>query len=59
MRAMVTDIYTWSWLSPKHGYSFNGFAIISREGLVVEDDFTRPGICPERTPSKAVIQQHG
>ncbi|MCH8030123.1 MAG: hypothetical protein IH874_09385 [Candidatus Dadabacteria bacterium] len=37
MKEIVIDIYTWSWLSPKHGYNFNGFAIKSREGLVVID----------------------
>ncbi|MDA2919168.1 hypothetical protein MYX76_06710 [Desulfobacterota bacterium AH_259_B03_O07] len=46
MREIISGVYTWSWLSPKHGYGFNGFAFESDGGLIVidpaimgEDDF--------------------
>jgi glyoxylase-like metal-dependent hydrolase (beta-lactamase superfamily II) len=37
MKEIVTGIYTWSWLSPRHGYNFNGYAFNSDEGLIVID----------------------
>jgi glyoxylase-like metal-dependent hydrolase (beta-lactamase superfamily II) len=37
MKEIVPGIYTWSWLSPKHGYNFNGYAFRSADGLIVID----------------------
>lgn len=37
MKEIAPQIFTWSWLSPKHGYTFNGFVFKSREGLIVID----------------------
>jgi len=37
MREIISGIYTWSWLSPKHGYNFNGYAMESEEGLLIID----------------------
>jgi len=37
LKQILPGIFTWSWLSPKHGYKFNGYAIKSREGLVIID----------------------
>ncbi|MBI2486556.1 MAG: hypothetical protein HYW01_06290 [Deltaproteobacteria bacterium] len=37
MREIIPGIYTWSWLSPRHGYNFNGYAFNSAEGLIVID----------------------
>ena len=37
MKQIVPGIFTWSWLSPKHGYNFNGYAFKSSEGLIVID----------------------
>jgi glyoxylase-like metal-dependent hydrolase (beta-lactamase superfamily II) len=37
MKEIYPDIYTWSWLSPKHGYNFNGYALKGEDGLVVID----------------------
>jgi len=37
MREIISGVYTWSWLSPKHGYDFNGFAFESDGGLIVID----------------------
>ena len=37
MREIISAVYTWSWLSPKHGYDFNGYAFESDDGLIVID----------------------
>ncbi|MBF8302108.1 MAG: hypothetical protein HW396_389, partial [Candidatus Dadabacteria bacterium] len=37
MKQIVPGIFTWSWLSPKHQYNFNGYAFKSNEGLIVID----------------------
>ena len=37
MEEIYPDIYTWSWLSPKHGYNFNGYALKREDGLIVID----------------------
>ena len=37
MREIYPDIYTWSWLSPKHGYNFNGYALKREDGLILID----------------------
>lgn len=37
MKEIVPGIYTWSWLSQRHGYDFNGYAFKSSEGLIVID----------------------
>ena len=37
MKQIYPGIFTWSWLSPKHGYNFNGYAYKSNEGLIVID----------------------
>lgn len=37
MKEIVSGIYTWSWLSPNHGYNFNGYALRSEDGLIVID----------------------
>ena len=37
MKQIYPGIFTWSWLSPKHGYNFNGYAFKSNEGLIVID----------------------
>ena len=37
MREIISGVYTWSWLSPKHGYDFNGYAFQSEDGLIVID----------------------
>ncbi len=37
MREIIPGIYTWSWLSPRHGYDFNGYVFNSAEGLIVID----------------------
>jgi glyoxylase-like metal-dependent hydrolase (beta-lactamase superfamily II) len=37
VREIISGIYTWSWLSPRHGYNFNGYAFKSAEGLIVID----------------------
>ncbi len=37
MKEIYPGIYTWSWLSPKHGYSFNGYAFKGEDGLIVID----------------------
>src|ERR1700740_958946 len=40
MRQIIPGIFTWSWLSPRHGYNFNGYAFKSNDGLVVIDPVT-------------------
>ncbi len=37
MKEIVSGIFTWSWLSPNHGYNFNGYALSSADGLIVVD----------------------
>lgn len=37
MKEIIPGIYTWSWLSPRHGYNFNGYTFMSGDGLVVID----------------------
>lgn len=37
MKEIYPGIYTWSWLSPKHGYNFNGYALKGDDGLIVID----------------------
>jgi glyoxylase-like metal-dependent hydrolase (beta-lactamase superfamily II) len=37
VRQIVPGIFTWSWLSPRHNYNFNGYAFKSAEGLIVID----------------------
>ncbi len=37
MKEILPGIYTWPWLSPRHGYDFNGYAFKSSEGLIVID----------------------
>jgi glyoxylase-like metal-dependent hydrolase (beta-lactamase superfamily II) len=37
MEEIYPGIYTWSWLSPKHGYNFNGYALKGEDGLIVID----------------------
>lgn len=37
MKEIYPGIYTWSWLSPKHGYNFNGYALNGEDGLIVID----------------------
>jgi glyoxylase-like metal-dependent hydrolase (beta-lactamase superfamily II) len=37
MKEIYPRIYTWSWLSPKHGYNFNGYALKGEDGLIVID----------------------
>ncbi len=37
MKEIYPDIYTWSWLSPKHGYNFNGYALKREDGLILID----------------------
>jgi glyoxylase-like metal-dependent hydrolase (beta-lactamase superfamily II) len=43
MKQILPGIFTWSWLSPKHGYNFNGYAFKSNEGLIVIDPATMDG----------------
>jgi glyoxylase-like metal-dependent hydrolase (beta-lactamase superfamily II) len=40
MRQIIPGIFTWSWLSPRHGYNFNGYTFKSNDGLVVIDPVT-------------------
>ncbi|MGB7292433.1 MAG: hypothetical protein WBD99_09700 [Thermodesulfobacteriota bacterium] len=37
MKEIYPGIYTWSWLSPKHGYNFNGYALKGEDGLIIID----------------------
>ena len=37
MKEICPGIYTWSCLSPNHGYDFNGYAFIGEDGLIVID----------------------
>ena len=37
MREIVSDIWTWSWLSPPHGYDFNGHLVLHPGGNVCID----------------------
>jgi len=37
VQQIIPGVYTWSWLSPRHGYNFNGYAFKSAEGLIVVD----------------------
>jgi Metallo-beta-lactamase superfamily. len=37
MKEIIPGVYTWSWLSPRHGYNFNGYAFNSDDGLIVID----------------------
>lgn len=37
MKEIYQGIYTWSWLSPKHGYNFNGYALKRDDGLILID----------------------
>lgn len=37
MKEIVSGIFAWSWLSPNHGYNFNGYALSSADGLIVVD----------------------
>jgi glyoxylase-like metal-dependent hydrolase (beta-lactamase superfamily II) len=37
MKQIYPGIFTWSWLSPKHGYNFNGYAFKTSDGLIVID----------------------
>ena len=37
MKEIYPGIFTWSWLSPKHGYNFNGYALDGDDGLIVID----------------------
>ena len=27
MKELLPDVFTWSWLSPRHGYNFNGYLV--------------------------------
>ncbi len=40
MRQIMPGIFTWSWLSPRHNYNFNGYAFKSNDGLIVIDPAT-------------------
>jgi Metallo-beta-lactamase superfamily len=40
MKQIVPGIFTWSWLSPRHNYNFNGYAFKSNDGLIVIDPAT-------------------
>jgi glyoxylase-like metal-dependent hydrolase (beta-lactamase superfamily II) len=35
MREIVPGVWSWAWLSPPHGYNFNGY-LIAEEGVVVD-----------------------
>ena len=37
MREIVPDVWTWAWLSPPHGYDFNGHLVIHADGNVCID----------------------
>lgn len=37
MREIVPDVWTWSWLSPPHGYDFNGHLVLHSGGNVCID----------------------
>lgn len=37
MREIYPGIHTWCWLSPKHGYNFNGYAFNGEDGLILID----------------------
>lgn len=37
MKEIIQGIFTWSWLSPKHGYNFNGYAVYREDGLILID----------------------
>ena len=37
MRAILPDIFTWSWFSEPHGYDFNGYLVVHDEGNLCID----------------------
>jgi hypothetical protein len=37
MRKIVTDVLMWSWLSPPHGYNFNGWLLTLPNGNICID----------------------
>ena len=37
MRAILPDIFTWSWFSEPHGYDFNGYLVVHEEGNLCID----------------------
>jgi glyoxylase-like metal-dependent hydrolase (beta-lactamase superfamily II) len=37
MKEIYPGIYSWFWLSPKHGYNFNSYALRGDDGLIVID----------------------
>src|SRR5512139_236122 len=37
MREILPDIWTWSWLSPPHGYHFNGYLLCLPSGNLCID----------------------
>ena len=37
MKEIYPDIYMWSWLSRKHGYNFNGYALKRGDGVILID----------------------
>lgn len=37
MREIVPDVWMWAWLSPPHGYDFNGHLVLHAEGNVCID----------------------
>jgi len=60
MKQIVPGIFTWSWLSPKHNYNFNGYAFKSSEGLIVIDpaimESSDLGLLEELgTPSRIIL----
>ena len=48
MRAILPDIFTWSWLSEPHGYDFNGYLVVHAEGLLNEE-WQNPSLAMCRT----------
>ncbi len=37
MKEILPDVFTWSWLSPRHGYNFNGYLVRLPRGNVCID----------------------
>jgi glyoxylase-like metal-dependent hydrolase (beta-lactamase superfamily II) len=37
VKEILPDVFTWSWLSPRHGYNFNGYFVRSPRGNICID----------------------
>ncbi|HKD39101.1 MAG TPA: MBL fold metallo-hydrolase [Myxococcaceae bacterium] len=42
MKELLPDVFTWSWLSPRHGYNFNGYLVRLPLGNVCIDPAEMP-----------------